>query len=197
MARVTQPVPDILIERAVELWCRALRNPRFENGDNSEGGFFTAGFAAMNSDAAAAKVTEFDDAVERFRGILVAKLKYARDHDGEPTGEQGQYGPKTYYFDGCLRTDYHPEKDLSEAATEAGIPHKLFSWKSSVNLYDPGSVCASFGYGAPAVYHYPLSGNRWLICKLRGEDMALIIKAVEEGRLPELYVEEPAVPANG
>ncbi len=144
----------------------------------------------MNADTAAVE-TELDKAIERFREALVTNMKFARDHEGEPTGKEGQYGPETYYFDRCLSTDYSPDKSLREAADEAGIPHKLFSWKSSVNVYDPAAVCASFGYAAPAIYHYPLSGGRWLITKLRGEDMPLIIKAVEEGRLPELHVEEP------
>lgn len=184
------PVPNIIIERAVELWCRALRKPKFDNGDNSDAGFFTTGLAYMNADTAAGE-TELDKAIERFREALVTDMKFARDHDGEPTGKQGQYGPETYYFDRCLSTDYSPDKSLRGAADQAGIPHKLFSWKSSVNVYDPAAVCASFGYAAPAIYHYPLSGGRWLITKLRGEDMPLIIKAVEEGRLPELHVEEP------
>lgn len=196
MPRLSAPVTDLLIERAVELWCRALRSPKFDNGDNSERGFFAAGLAGINSDTAVAKVDEFDQAVERFRKILVDKLKFLRDHDGQPTGEHGQHGPRHYYFDGCLSTDYQPDKDLAEAATEAGVPYKLFSWKSSVNLYSPGAVCSSFGYGAPAVYHYPLDRGRWLITMLRGEEMPSIIKAVEEGRLPEFQVEE-WVPANG
>ncbi len=191
-----EKVSDVIIERAVELWCRALRKPRFDNGDNSDAGFFGAGLAYMNADTAAGE-TELDKSIERFREALVTNMKFARDHEGEPTGEQGQYGPETYYFDHCLSTDYSPDKGLREAADEAGIPHKLFSWKSSVNVYDPAAVCASFGYGAPAVYHYPLSGGRWLITKLRGEDMPLILKAVEEGRLPELHVEEPTEAAHG
>ncbi|MGN7710802.1 hypothetical protein [Agrobacterium radiobacter] len=185
-----EKVSDIIIERAVELWCRALRKPRFDNGDNSDAGFFTAGLAYMNADTAAG-TSELDQAIERFREALVNNMKFARDHEGDPTGKLGQYGPETYYFDKCLSTDYGPDKSLREAADQAGIPHKLFSWKSSVNVYDPAAVCASFGYAAPAIYHYPLSGGRWLITKLRGEDMPLIIKAVEEGRLPELHVEQP------
>jgi len=196
MARLSAPVSDLLIERAVELWCRALRSPKFDNGDNSERGFFASGLAGINSDAAAAEVDEFDQAVGRFRKILVDKLKTSRDKNGQPTGEEGPRGPRHYYFDPDLRTDYRPEDEMAEAATEAGIPHNLFSWKSSVHLYWPDAVCASFGYGAPEVYHYPLSGGRWLITMLRGQDMPSIIKAVEEGRLPEFQVEE-WVPANG
>lgn len=186
-----EKVSDVIIERAVELWCRALRNPKFNNGDNSEAGFFTAGLAYMTADTAAGE-TEVDKAIERFREALVTNMKFLRDHDGEPTGRQNEYGrPETYYFDACLSTDYHPDENLRRAADQAGIPHKLFSWKSSVNVYDPAAVCAKFGYAAPDFYHYPLSGGRWLITQLRGRDMPLIIKAVEEGRLPELHVEEP------
>ncbi len=49
-----EKVSDIIIERAVELWCRALRKPKFDNGDNSDAGFFTTGLAYMNGNRCSA-----------------------------------------------------------------------------------------------------------------------------------------------
>lgn len=184
-------VPDIIIDRAVELWCRALRRPVFDNGDNSLNGLFTAGLGGMLQDQAIAKVDDYDAAIERFREILSAKLKFLRDHNGEPDGTEGKYGPNCYYFRRTLGTDYHPEPILADAATEAGVPHRAFSVKSTVHFFGDNYVSASFGYGAPDQYHYPLSDGSWLICQLTGNDMPTIIKAVEAGLLPEFTVEPP------
>ncbi|MRX32778.1 hypothetical protein [Aminobacter sp. MDW-2] len=178
-------VPDIIIERGVELWCRALRAPRFDNGAPS---FMASGLAAINSETAIAKVDDYGAAIERFRAILTERLKFLRDNAGKPTGKESQYGPETYHFDRWLSVDYGPEKNLAEAATAAGLPTKAFSWKSTVTLLS-NSVCASFGYGAEDRYHYPLKDGSWLICDLRGGDMPAIIKAVEDGRLPDMIVE--------
>lgn len=185
--------PDIIIERAVEIWCRALARPRHDNGDNSEHGFMATGLAGMVLEQQLAKRDDYPGAIARFRTILTEKLKWLRDHDGEPTGRQVHGRPETVYFDRSLDTDYNPDPVLAEAANAAGVPLRAFSWKSHVSFYDENCVGASFGYGAPYNYHYPLSDGRWLICRLRGEDMPKIIKAVEVGMLPELTVEAAEV----
>lgn len=182
---------DAIIERAVELWCRALQRPKFDNGDKSETGFFGAALHNSNANHDLAKIDDFTASVERFREILVAKLKFGRDNEGQPTGKQLSYGPETVRFDRDLNTDYGPDQALGDAATEAGLPHSVFSWKSTVSFYSPTHVRSSFGYAAPDMNHYPLSGGRWLICELTGSQMPVIIQAVEDGRLPELTVEEP------
>ena len=40
-------VNDLIIERAVDLWCRKLHSPVFDNGDDSAHGFMTSAFASM------------------------------------------------------------------------------------------------------------------------------------------------------
>lgn len=184
-----QNTPDVLIERAVELWCRALRQPKHDNGDKSVRGFFTGALAGLNADAALAKVDDYGAAIERFRSELVTTLKFQRDNEGKPTGKQLNYGPELYRLERSLRVDYHPCAVMHDAAKKAGVPLSAFSWKSSVSIWDDDCVTSSLGYGAKDKNHYPLSDGSWLICELRGGDMPAIIKAVEQGRLPELEVE--------
>lgn len=190
-------VSDQIIERAVELWCRALRRPKFDNGDTSPNSIFGQALADMAINAAVVKVDDYDAAIDRFRSALTQKLKFLRDNDGLPTGKEGKYGPETYYFDRHLGVDYHPDRDLAEAADEAGLPHRLFSVKSSVSFFSPACVVSSFGYRARQQNHYPLSDGSWLVCGIQGDDMSAIIAAVEAGRLPELTVEPPSLPAGG
>jgi len=177
-------VPDIIIERAVELWCRALKRPEKDNGDQSYHGAIGRGMAEANMEAQIAKVDDYPAAIERFREILVKRLKFARDHEGELTGKgAGSAHPERYRLTHGLHCDYNPDRELAEAAEEAGLPLSAFSWKSDVSYYGGKAVSTSFGYGVGDTYHYPLSDGRWLVCKLQGEDMPKIVKAVEEGHL--------------
>lgn len=175
--------PDHLIERAVELWCRKLRRPVHDNGDSSERGLMTEGIAGMLTDSQIAKVEDYPAAIEKFRGALIVRLKFMREHDGEPSGETDQYGPVHHRFDRFLSVDYNPDPDLAHAAQTAGIPARAFSWKSSVYV-DNDHVQTSFGYAAPYWYHYRLDDGSWLVCQLRGEHMPFILAAVNDGRLP-------------
>lgn len=185
-------VPDLIIDRAVELWCRALATPLHDNGDRSEAGFITRGMAAMNAESAIAEVDDYAAAIERFRERLSTTLKFQRDNEGKPTGETNSWGDVHYHLERHLETDYRPCETLAAAAREAGVPAKAFSWKSDVSFWADDHVSSKFGYAAQTLYHYPLSDGSWLICELRGPQMPLIIKAVEEGRLPELTVEPVA-----
>lgn len=120
-------------------------------------------------------VDDYNLSIELFRNILSTRLKGQRDMGA--------------YIDRHLGTDYGPDKPLSEAAEAAGLPVSAFSWKSSVSFYADDYVSASFGYGAPHMNHYPMPDGRWLITTLSGGEMPTIIKAVMDGRLPELTVE--------
>jgi len=184
-------IPDITLERAVELWCRALKNPRYDNGDKSQTGFMSMALQTLAADKDLKKVWDFSAAVERFRSILLEKLKWLQDHDGEPGGEIDGEKRAIVYFPHHIGCDYNPDPVLREAAAAAGIPESAFSWKSHVGFYRSGFVTASFGYRAPTIYHYPLTDGSWLLCSLSGEDMPAIIRAVEAGQLPELTVEKP------
>lgn len=186
-----ESVSDVIIDRAVELWCRALRNPQHDNGDKSLAGVLTAGLAGENAARAIDRVDDYAGAIERFRSILTARLRFLRDHHGEPTGEHGPYGPIKHHFDHGLHADYSPERELAKAAEEAGVPLNAFPWKSSVWM-STECVSASFGYAAEDIYHYPLDRGRWLVCRLRGSDMRAVIAAVEAGILTSFTVEDPA-----
>lgn len=167
-------VTDQIIQRAAELWGRKLHNPAFDNGDNSAAGGMTHMLATMNIQSAKGDVGDIVKSVEMFKKELVKSLIAAR--------ESGEYFPT------WLDTDYHPCKELAEAAGKAGIPGSLFSCKSSVSMYED-SVGTSFGYGAGTVYHYPLPGGKWLITSLRGEDISKIIDLVVSGNDLGLEVE--------
>lgn len=185
-------VSDLILERAAELWVRALIAPKFDNGANNTASLM----AGVLTDQMAAKIVadaDYPAALERFRVALVADLKRQRDHAGEP--DPGREG-SVIYLTQSLGTDYGPDRTLAAAAEIAGLPTTVFPWKSLVSFYGGESVCAEFGYrGAPA-YHHPISGGRWAItsCALFGPDRAIILAAVENGTLA-LKVETPGAEA--
>lgn len=183
--------PDILIERAVELWCRMLKRPVFDNGDSSMTSGMASVMAGMNNSHNMAQVDDYDAAIERFREILTKRLKFLRDHNGEPTGKMSDrgHGPERYWFSHSLSCDYHPDCELAEAAAEAGIPESAFSWKTDVTFYGTDCVSVSAGYAAPSLHHYPVLDGQWLVCELQGRDMPKIIDAVRNGRLPEFELQ--------
>lgn len=192
--RQNTPIPDLIIERAAELWARALAKPEFDNGDSSFAGFMAKDMAEQLVAHEAGK-SDLAAAIERFRAQLAEDLKFQRDHEGEKTGrivyegKPGQY-EETYHLSHFLSCDYGPDRTLSEAAQKAGVPARLFSWKSTV-IINHDHVSASFGYGAEDVNHYPLPGGGWLITTLRGEDMPVVVEAVLAGKL-DLPVEKVA-----
>ena len=181
-------IPDEIIERGAELWARALRRPKFDNGDRSFVGAVGMGLASGLADLKASEVDDLDGKIDAFKSALVERLKFDRDHEGQETGKPGTYAPETYWFETFLSTDYHPCRVLAEVAETVGIPTQLFSIKSSVSLHHD-SAGSAFGYGVEDTFHYPLGDGRWLLTTLRGGDMPTIIDAVKAGRLPELTVE--------
>lgn len=168
---------DQIIERAVELWCRALRRPRFDNGDTSDSGGMTMMLATVLEGQQRDKVSDIDAAIDKFRTILSDAIKASRETDGRI--------PYEFNYLGC---DYGPDRALDLAATQAGVPRASFSWKSSVSIHED-CVVAQFGYRATPWRHYPLKDGRWLIADLSGGDMPKIIAAVEAGTLTDLTVE--------
>jgi len=169
--------PDYIIDRAVELWCRKLHNPVFDNGDNSEQGFFGMALATMVIHGDKDKMPDAIAQIEKFRESLAATLKHNRDNDE--------------YFPRWLDVDYGPCKLLGDAADEAGIPCSQFSCKSVVSMSDD-HVSTSFGYGAESIHHYLLSDGSWLITSLSGSEIDKIKKSVLNGNPMDLSVEKPA-----
>jgi hypothetical protein len=182
-------VPDIIIDRAVDLWCRALHQPTFDNGDRSLTGFLGMGLAGMLADTEIKKVSDWAATIEKFRHELSTKLKFLRDNEGRPRPAEDierdkaageRWVADTYYCHHILSVDYHPGRELAAAADRAGVPHGAFSIKSSVH-FEAEYVIAHFGYGAPAIYHYPLPDGRWLLTQLSGADMPKVIEYVLGG----------------
>ena len=66
---------------------------------------------------------------------------------------------------------------LRQAAERAGLKME-FPWKTTMHVENE-YVCVSNGYGSAYVYHYPLSGDRWLATTLHGDDISKVIALVE------------------
>lgn len=190
-------ISDQLIDRAVELWCRALHNPSYDNGDGSGVGVMAEGLAASNAAHARDKMEDYAEAVSKFGRLLSTRLKFLRDNEGKPRpadeierdkARGATYAAETYWLETILSSDYGPGRLLSEMADLAGIPHSAFSYKSTVR-FDHTSVSASFGYGAEHRQHYPMPDGGWLITTLSGSDIDKVIEAVAEGRITDLMVE--------
>lgn len=173
-------IPDRIIEYAVAIWCDMLKAPRFDNGDNSAHGIIAQGLAGMNAEKPAAD-PDLHDKIETFRALLVTRLKFLRDHDGERTGVVMPHGHhECHWLPHNLSCDYGPDRLLAEIAEAAGISYSLFSWKTHVDM-DLDNVCVSPGYTAPYIRHYILDDHRWFVCRLTGEDVPAILDHVRNG----------------
>ena len=170
-------IPDLMIERAAELWARKLQNPTFDNGDQSNTGFMTMMLATVNIQNDKENVEGgMALKIEEFRHQLIIELKNSRDKE---------------YFEGhSLSVDYHPCRTLTNVAEKVGIPLSQFSCKSTVYIQDD-RVVTSFGYGKENMSHYPLSKGGWLLTTLNGSDISKIIKHVEDGNSMGFEVELP------
>ena len=168
-------VSDKIIHRAVDLWCKKLHTPVFDNGDDSANGGMSMALASINimND----KPDDMESKVEVFRKSLTDNLITARDESD--------------YFDSLLSVDYGPCKSLAEAADIAGIPGSQFSCKSTVYMSED-FVGVSFGYGAEDINHYPLPDGGWLKTTLRGSDINLVIDSISNGNPLDMDVEQAA-----
>jgi hypothetical protein len=141
-----------IVDRAVSLWVGALHKPNYNNGGGAES-FMASALASMlpkNND---------EETLARF-GVELKKLLME--------GEVKQYGggdPYTHHAT-YLSVDYGPDGTLRAAADAAGLKME-FPWKTSMHLWT-GYVQFSMGYGNRGLYHYPLSGGKWLLTTLAG-----------------------------
>ena len=164
-----------VINRAVDLWCRKLHTPVFDNGDDSEHGGLSTALATLNIQNDKASTDNMTDRIEVFRAALTSEIVRLQEDPDE-------------YLMCWLATDYGPEKLLADAANKAGIPTSQFSVKSTVQMND-GYVSASFGYGAGYENHYPLPDGSWLITTLTGSDIDKVISSAISGNPLELTIE--------
>lgn len=163
-------IPDYLIEKTVDIWCKALHTPKFDNGDNSMAGAITSGLMISNNDAARGKV-DMPEAIEKFRVNLTKILK-------------------GFDYSHLLSVDYGPCQELADAAEGTGITDSMFSIKSSVYTADD-HVSASFGYAAPSTKFYKV-GDKWVLTKseLDADERDEILNAIIDGRLKGFTIED-------
>ena len=152
------PAPDHIIDRAVELWKRMLRNPTFQHTRPGEG---TRNEEMTQLLAASIAKTGDEESLERF-GVELRKIL---------TTPQRGYCPRS------IGSDYGPDTYLFEAATRAGFTG-TFPWKTDMYVNDD-CVSVSVGYAAPAVHHYSLGDGRWLMVRLSGFDIQRVIDLVK------------------
>jgi hypothetical protein len=172
-------VSDLIIRKAVDIWCKKLFVPVFNNGDNSVHGGMVLMLATINIQSDKALVDDMPARVETFRQVLTAELVRLRD---EPLDKE--------HFPPWLDVDYGPCRILGAAADKAGIPQSQFSCKSSVSMR-ANSLSAHFGYGVPDTNYYPLPDGRWLLTSIKADDaeMEKIICSVMDGNPLGLAVE--------
>jgi hypothetical protein len=150
-----------IVERAADLWVKLLQNPRYDNGDSSQQGGMAAALAVTLPSNAT------DERLAAFRTELIRLLM--------------QPGSR-----GMLDVDYQPDRTLSAAAKVAGLEMQ-FPWKTTMFL-EEGYLSLTAGYGAGAVYHYPLKDGRWLVTRLQGGDIDKVIDYVQGGK-PKFVIE--------
>ena len=165
----------LIVDRAVEVWKRLLRNPKYDAvGDDVESQranphMAFASLLAHNCRNNAEEPGVLDKFGEALRKRLMEK------------------DPEYHCFETHLSVDYDPCRTLHQAAEEAGLKMQ-WPWKTTMHL-DTDNLCVGVGYGAPYEYHYPLPDGRWLITGLNGKDIDKIIDYVQGGK-PEFTVEE-------
>lgn len=166
---------DKLINKAVDIWCEALKQPKFDNGDGS----ITGAMTHLVANDLIAKTNESEPELDK--KILLFK-EYLTAYLIEKSKKEGSY------FWESLSCDYGPDKNLQFAADKACIPHVLFSAKSSVDINET-FLEVKFGYGVKNTNYYPLPDGRWLKTTLRGDDMEKVINSVINGNPLGLEVE--------
>lgn len=153
-------IGDRIASKAASIWCRLLRNPKFDNGDKSDRGFMCM---LMQEEIAERDGT---GGIDEF-GSLFARYAQCRAHVS-------------------AHIDYGPDTDLRLLAEQAGMKTSRFPIKSGMNV-DAHKINVRVGYGAQGDCYYPMPDGRWLVTSLYGtpDDMANIIELA--GRFPEKF----------
>jgi hypothetical protein len=148
-------IPERIAKRAVEKFTEILRNPTFDNGDSSFGGFLAK---SMQEDLA--ERSPLGD-LDKFRQLLEKHIRCRR------------YA--------CRYIDYGPDYELLLIAEMSGVPVARFPIKTSLSV-DAHKFSLRVGYGAEHVYHYPMANGNWLLTTLTGSerDIRLIIELATE-----------------
>lgn len=176
MARDTKP-NEIIVDRAITIWKRALSAPKYQIVAQGERRFQ-------------------DDKSEMLANILPHMIP--KNNTSEILTEFGRslkvivmagkvLESGNTYYDPFLSVDYHPCERLAVAAKESGL-NMEFPYKTDMYIGED-HLTWSYGYGAPRQYHYPLADGRWLVTRLYGEDINKVIEYVM-GEKPEFVVED-------
>lgn len=144
---VTEETPEVVA--AAEWWRRVIMNPKFDNGDPSEGGVVSAMMATV-ANTANRHPPEAYDKFERSLRRLLAEQINMRPGAWQPGN------PTLCSQLRVLKCDYEPCETLALAAREAGLGDGItdFPWKT-VMWVNPGHVEVRYGYGAPITTIYP------------------------------------------
>jgi len=153
--------------RAVELWKRLLKNPKYDNGAEDQANKMAQLLAmGLNKNNTDEKLKAFGD--ELFKKIM---------NKDEPN-----------YSRTSLCVDYGPDKTLDDCAKAAELKME-FPWKTNMYIYKD-SVSVRAGYGAESENHYPLGDGRWLVTTLSGSDIDQVIEYVKGEKPLVLNIEE-------
>lgn len=158
-----------IVDRAVELWKRALVTPTYRA---EAPGHTTPAMAQASAIAHMLPRNTTPDVLDAFGAALKVELMtlVASEHDPDYT-----------YFMNNLCVDYDPCHVLLRAAKSAGLKVQ-FPWKSYMTLA-ADHLSFSVGYGADQIYHYPMPNGQWLVTSLRGRDMDKVIRFLNGGDL--------------
>ena len=74
-------ISDTSINRAVDLWCKKLKIPAFDNGDDSDSGGMAFALATLSIQKDKNSIHNMDERIEVFRKVLTDSLIKIRDSD--------------------------------------------------------------------------------------------------------------------
>lgn len=139
MSEPIQIKPEVL-DAAAEWWCEQIKKGRFDNGDKSFTGALAGGMASILYRRAEPFLTpEF---FERFKAELKAELAASAASDR-------WFGTGEYNYI-MVQCDYHPMRELADAAVRAGLPEhhtsSIFPWKTWMRVHRDRVIVAA-GYG--------------------------------------------------
>ena len=122
------------IEKAVDWWANAIRQPRFDGlSDTERADPANDGYQMAEMMATLAVKPKTEEQMDAFKKALRDELLSSEYNPGRG-----------------LRVDYGPCIVLHNAAEKAGIGGGIiFPWKTDMYFRDDGSVRVSAGYGSP------------------------------------------------
>lgn len=169
---MTFTMTDKIAARAAELWVRMLTSPKYDALGDTGSPADRQTMAAASLMALQMPNNADEDTLSKFGEELKKSLM-----DEGITHHQRCY----------LNVDYGPCEILSNAAERAGLKME-FPWKTNMQIYSD-RISVSYGYRADAISHHLMPDGRWLVAKLTGPDISIVMDYVNGGS-PSFTVEE-------